>query len=108
MNHDDWPEDTVEKRRTVIRESIRPATVEELRELWAAQFPVVNDPWAERFAAFLTQHVNDRFYLAKSPEGAHIAYCGDARNGIWFVPGLGVGFLQARGLALLADIVDGM
>jgi hypothetical protein len=106
--NDDWPDHTLENRRSMIRETIRPATVAELREFWVELFPIVNDPWAERFAAFLNEHAKDRFYLAKSPEGAHIAYCRDARRGIWFLPGTGVGIIQSKGLQLLAEIVDSL
>jgi hypothetical protein len=109
MNHDDdWPINTLENRRLMVRKTIRPATVEELRQLGAGMFPLATDPWAERFSTFLAEHAGDSFYLAKSPEGAHIAYCRNANKGIWFLPGSGVGIIQPRGVEVLAEIVDSM
>ena len=103
---DDWPDNTLETRRAMVRKTIRPATVEELKQLSAKLFPVVTDPWAERFNAFLNEHAHDKFYLADAPGDAHIAYCRDAGRGIWFIPGTGVGIIQPKGLKALAEIVD--
>ena len=105
---DDWPAQTVENRRKMIRETIRRATLDELKELGAQQFPVATDPWCEKYNAFLKEHVNARFYRAKSPEGAIVLYCRDGEKGIWFLPGLGTGIVQPRGLAILREIVDAM
>lgn len=105
---DDWPINTLENRRLMVRKTIRPATIEELGQLAAKMFPVATDPWAERFSVFLKEHANDKFYLAMSSEGAHIAYCRDAGKGIWFLPGTGVGIIQPRGLEVLAEIVDAL
>jgi hypothetical protein len=105
---DDWPDQTVENRRKRIRETIRPATLEELRELGARQFPVVTDPWCEKYNAFLKEHADERFYRAESPEGAIVLYCRDSEKGIWFLPGQGTGIVQPRGLDILREIVDAM
>lgn len=102
---DDWPDNTLETRRETVRKTIRAATVEELKQLGAKLFPVITDPWAERFGSFLTEHPQDKFYLAEVP-GAHIVYCRQAGKGIWFIPGSGVGIIQPKGLQALAEIVD--
>lgn len=104
MNDDDWT-DPFQARCDRIRGTIRPATVCELRDLCALLFPVVTDPWAEKFNAFLHAHENDTFYLAEAP-GAQVAYCREAGQGIWFLPGTGVGILQPKGRQALAEIVD--
>lgn len=103
---DDWPDNTMENRRVVVRKTIRPSTHEELKQLGAQQFPIATDPWCERFNAFLAEHRNGKFYLANTPEGAEIAYCRDADQGIWFLPGKGMGVIQPKGLQMLSEIVD--
>jgi hypothetical protein len=103
---DDWPDNTLETRREMVCKTIRPTTVEELKQLGAELFPVVSDPWAERFNAFLAERAHDKYYLAEAP-GAHIAYCREAGRGIWF-SGNGVGIIQPKGLQALAEIVDAL
>jgi hypothetical protein len=108
MSYDDWPDDTMENRRAVVRETIRPATLEELKQLGEKRFPIATDPWCERFNAFLSGHANGKFHLAKTPEGAEIVYCRDAGQGVWFLPGKGMGIIQPKGLQVLAEIVDAL
>lgn len=103
---DDWPDTTFETRRQVVRKTIRPATYEELKEIGARRFPIVTDPWCERYNQFLDQHRTAKFYLAKTPEGAEVVYCHDTGNGIWFLPGSGMGVIQPKGLKVLAEIVE--
>ena len=109
MNDDqDWPDASLEIRKQRIQESIRPATYEELKLLGEKRFPIVNDPWCEKFNRFLDLHKEATFYLAKSPEGAEIAYCRETESAIWFLPGSGMGIVQAKGLRMLAEIVDSL
>jgi hypothetical protein len=108
MDYDDWPDDTMENRRAVVRKTIRRATMEELREIGARQFPIVTDPWCEKYHAFLKQHGDAKFYLAESPEGARIVYCRDSDAGVWFLPDSGMGIIQPKGLQVLAEIVDSL
>ena len=105
---DDWPDNTMENRRVAVRKTIRPATIEELRELGAKRFPLVTDPWCERFSEFLKQHASAKFYRAETPEGAEIVYCKATGQGVWFLPGKGMGIIQPKGLQMLADIVAGL
>lgn len=105
---EDWPETTLAIRRQMVRETIRPATYEDLKVLSEKRFPVVNDPWCEKFNRFLDLHKDAKFYLAKSPEGAEIAYCRETNQAIWFLPGSGMGIVQAKGLQMLAEIVDAL
>lgn len=109
MNYDDdWPESAMENRRAMVRKTIRPATLDELKELGAKNFPVVTDPWCERFNAFLAQHPAGKFHLAEAPGGAVIAYCRDTNQGVWFLTGKGMGIIQPKGLQMLAEIVDAL
>jgi len=107
MSYDDDWSDPLEERREMIRKTIHPTTVGELRDLCAELFPIATDPWAEKFCGFLTDHAHDTFYRAEAP-GAHIAYCREAGRGIWFIPGTGVGIIQPKGLQALAEIVDNL
>lgn len=108
MSNDDWPDQTRENRRVAIRKTIRSATVAELRELGELRFPVVTDPWFARYDEFLTKNATARFYRAEIPEGAEIIYCRDIGQGVWFLPGAGMGIIQPKGLEMLREIVDAL
>lgn len=109
MSYDeDWPDDTTETRREAIRKTIKPSTLAELKEVGAKRFPIVTDPWCERYFQFLKNHPDDKFYQATSPEGAEILYCRDAEQGIWFLKDNGMGILQPGGLKILREVVDSL
>ena len=105
---DDWPDNTLETRRAAIRKTIRPATLEELKQLGDQCFPVVTDPWAERYAAFLKLHPSAKYYRAQTAEGAQIVYCRDTEQGIWLLPGCGMGIIQPSGLRMLAELTGAL
>lgn len=105
---DDWPDNTMENRRWMVKKTIRPITLEELKALGEERFPVVTDPWCERYNEFLASHPTSKFYRAETPEGAEILYCRDAEKAIWFLPGTGMGIVQPRGLEVLKEIVDAL
>jgi hypothetical protein len=102
---DDWPDNTMENRRVAVRKTIRPATLDELWELGAKRFPLATDPWCERFGEFLKQHASAKYFRAETYEGAEIVYCKDTGQGVWFLPGKGMGIIQPKGLQMLAEIV---
>jgi hypothetical protein len=108
MNHDDWPDDTIEKRRAMIRETIHPVDYKELKDLAERRFTLVTDPWFVRFNEFLDNHKQSGFHRAEAPGGAEIIYCRDAGQGVWFIPGTGMGIIQPKGLQILAEIVDAL
>jgi len=103
---DDWPDQTQENRRYKINKTIRPTTLDELKQFGEKQFPVVTDPWCIRYNEFLTEHPDAKFFLADTPEGATIVYCREPSKGVWFIPGKGMGKLQSQGLQVMAEIVD--
>lgn len=105
---DDWPDNTMENRRYAIRKTIRPATLEELKKIGELRFPYVTDPWCIRYNQFLDENAQARFYRASIPEGAEIIYCREAGKGVWFLGDTGMGIIQPRGLATLAEIVDAL
>lgn len=108
MSYDDWPDNTMENRRVAVRKTIRRATLEELKELGVKRFPIVTDPWCERYNEFLKQHGDAKFYRAETHEGAEIVYCRDSGQGVWFLPGSGMGIIQPKGLQMLAETVDSL
>lgn len=105
---DDWPDQTLENRKQMIRKTIRRADISQLRSLGDKYFKVATDPWCERYNSFLNQHETAKYYLAETPDGAEIAYCRDTEQGVWFLPESGMGLIQARGLGLLKEIVDSL
>jgi len=105
---DDWPDSTMINRRAVVCKTIRPATLEELKDLGVKRFPLVTDPWCERYNLFLNEKAGAKFYRAETPEGAEIVYCRDCGSGVWFLPGSGMGIIQPKGLQMLAEIVDAL
>ena len=105
---DDWPDQTLENRKLMIRKTIRRAEVSKLRALGDKYFKVATDPWCEHYNKFLHDHATARYYLAETPEGAEIAYCRDTEQGVWFLPDSGMGIIQPRGLGFLKEIVDSL
>jgi hypothetical protein len=105
---DDWPDQTMENRRISILKTIRPISHDELKSLGETRFPIVTDPWCARYHAFIDTHADAQFFMADSPEGAEVIYCSDTGQGVWFLPGKGMGIIQPRGLQVLATIVKSL
>jgi hypothetical protein len=105
---DDWPDMTWENRRAMVRKTIHPITIPELKKLGEARFPIVTDPWCIRYFEFLKSHPDGRFYRADVPEHAEIIYCRDSNKGVWFLPEKGMGILQRKGLEIMAEAVDAL
>lgn len=108
MSYDDWPDDTMETRRAMVKKTIRPVTYEELKTLGEKRFPVATDPWCIRFNEFLQSHKTSKFHRAEIPGGFEIIYCREGDKGVWFLPESGMGIIQPRGLKALAEIVDSL
>lgn len=108
MPHDEWPQDLMELRKASIRQTIRRVSREELQELGIERFPVVTDPWCERYFDFIKQHPHSRYYRAQVGGTSEVVYCREPSTGMWFMPGFGMGFLRPRGLEALEEIVDSL
>lgn len=108
MSYDDWPDDTMETRRAMVKKTIRPVTYEELKTLGEKRFPVATDPWCIRFSEFIQAHKTSKFHRAEIPGGFEIIYCRECDKGVWFLPESGMGIIQPRGLKALAEIVDSL
>ncbi len=109
MSYDDnWPDQTWEMRRLMVLKTIRPVALEELKKIGELRFPIVTDPWCERYNHFLQNHPDAKYYRAEAPGDAEIFYCRDGEKGIWFLPGKAMGILQPRGLEMFKKIVDSL
>lgn len=109
MSYDeDWPDNTQENRRAMVRKTIHPVSIEELKLLGEKLFPVVSDPWCERFNEFLKTHAGAKFHRAQVPTDIEVIYCREFEKGIWFLPGRAMGVVQPDGLKMLREIVDAL
>ena len=101
---DDWPDQTWENRRAMARKTIRPVTFEELKKPGEERFPIVTDPWCIRYQEFLAKHPDASYFRAEIPGNVEVVYCRDSSKGVWFMPGKGMGIIQAQGLQMLAEV----
>lgn len=109
MSYDeDWPDNTMENRIAEVRRTIHPVCIDDLKRMADHLFPVATDPWCIRFNEFIGAHERAKFYLARTPERAEVIYCADTGDGVWFLPGLGMGILQPKALQAIKEIVDAL
>ena len=88
------------ERRKAVANSIRTMTVEELKAL-------ADDPWREAFFRFIAENPGATFHHAVMSDGVNIVYCRDQDKGMWFLPGSGMGPLQATGRKMMSEIIRG-
>jgi hypothetical protein len=100
-------EEITEARRKAIAGSIRTISVEELKALGEQLFPLMDNPWREKYFAFLDENRGATFHHATTHDGVQIIYCRDKDKGMWFMPGTGMGPMQPNGLGILKQIVEG-
>jgi hypothetical protein len=95
-----------EERRQAIAKTIRTISVEELKALGEGLFPYAESPWREKFFNFLNENSGATFHYATTDDRIHFIYCHTQGKGMWFVPGSGMGPLQAKGVAIMKEIVE--
>jgi hypothetical protein len=100
-------EEITKARRKAIAGSIRTISIEELKELGERLFPLVENPWREKFFDFITENPGATFHHATTHDGVQIIYCDAKDKGMWFVPGIGMGPMQSTGRGILKQIVEG-
>ena len=100
-------EEITEGRRKAIAGSIRTIGVEELKALGEKLFPHMDHPWREKFFAFITENSGATFHHATTHDRVQIVYCHAKDKGMWFMPGIGMGPMQPKGLGILKQIVEG-
>jgi len=95
------------ERRKAIAKSIRTISVEELKKLGEEIFHYADDPWRETFFRFIAENAGATFHHAVTSDGVNIVYCRDQDKGMWFLPGSGMGPLQATGRRMMSEIIPG-
>jgi hypothetical protein len=100
-------DELTEERRKALAETIRTISVEELKALGEGLFPYHDHPWREKFFGFITENASATFHHATTNDRIHIIYCHAKDKGMWFLPGSGMGPLQANGLKIMKEIVEG-
>ena len=94
-------------RRKAIAKSIRTVSVDELKRIGEEIFHYADDPWREAFFKFIAENSGATFHHAVMSDGVNIVYCRDKDKGIWFLPGSGMGPLQATGRQTMKEIILG-
>jgi hypothetical protein len=100
-------EEITDARRKAIAASIRPISAEELKAIGERIFPSAGDPWREKFFEFLSENTAATFHHATTHDDIQVIYCNAKGKGMWFKPGVGMGPMQPKGLAILKQIVEG-
>ena len=95
------------ERRKAIAKSIRTVSVEELKKLGGEVFRYAEDPWRETFFRFIAENPGATFHYAVTSDGVNIVYCRDKDKGMWFLPGSGMGPLQATGRQIMKEMIAG-
>ena len=95
------------ERRKAVAQSIRPISAEELKKLGGELFRFADDPWREAFFRFIAENPGATFHHAVTSDGVNIVYCRDQDKGMWFLPGSGMGPLQATGKKLMKEMIAG-
>jgi hypothetical protein len=95
------------ERRKALAKSIRTISVEELKKLGAELFRYADDPWRETFFRFIAENAGATFHHAVASDGVNFVYCREQDKGIWFLPGSGMGPLQATGRKMMKEMIAG-
>ena len=95
------------ERRKALAKSIRPISVEELKKLGGELFRYADDPWRETFLRFIAENTGATFHHAVASDGVNFVYCRGQDKGIWFLPGSGMGPLQATGRKMMKEMIAG-
>jgi hypothetical protein len=95
------------ERRKALAKSVRTISVDELKKLGGELFRYADDPWRETFFRFIAENAGATFHHAVASDGVNFVYCRDQDRGIWFLPGSGMGPLQATGRKVMKEIIAG-
>src|SRR5437773_11661841 len=95
------------ERRKAIAKSIRTISVEELKKLGGEVFHYADDPWRETVFRFIAENAGATFHHAITSDGVNILYGRDQDKGMWFLPGTGMGPVQATGRQSMNNLITG-
>jgi hypothetical protein len=98
-------EQITQDRRKALEKSIQVISIEDLKSLGEKLFPFSDHPWKQVFFQFIEEHPTDTFYHGATNDGIGIIYCPATEKGMWFTQGRGTGPLQAKGIAILKEII---
>lgn len=93
-------------RRKAIEQTIESISADQLKKVGEELFPFFDDPWREKYFQFIHDHPGSSFYHASTKDGIQFVYCYDQNRGIWFIPGTGLGPMQATGLSIMKQVVE--
>ena len=99
-------ETLTKERRKAIAKSIRTVDTEELKKIGEEIFRYAEDPWREAFFRFIAENPGATFHHAVTSDNVNIVYCRDKDKGMWFLPGSGMGPLQARGKKIMKEMIE--
>jgi hypothetical protein len=99
-------DEVTEARREAIRDTIHTMTVEEVRALGENLFPSAEHPWRDRFFDFVSENTGATFHHAVTDDRIHVIYCAAREKGMWFIPGSGMGPLQAKGIQIMKELTS--
>lgn len=100
-------EPLTKERRAAIAKSIRSISAEELKQIGEKLFPYAGDAWREKFFQFIADNPSATYHHAVTHDGVNLVYCRQKDKGIWFLPGRGLGPLQARGRETMWEMIAG-
>jgi hypothetical protein len=99
-------ETLTKERRKAIAKSIRTVDTEELKKIGEEIFRYAEDPWRQAFFRFIAENHGATFHHAVTSDNVNIVYCRDKDKGMWFLPGSGMGPLQARGKKVMKEMIE--
>jgi hypothetical protein len=99
-------ETLTKERRKAIAKSIRTVDTEELKKIGEEIFRYAEDPWREAFFRFIAENPGATFHHAVTSDNVNIVYCRDKDKGMWFLPGSGMGPLQASGKKVMTEMIE--
>ena len=94
-------------RRKAIAKSIRIISVEQLKKLGEEIFDSPDRPWRETFLSVVTENPGATFYYASAGEGVILLYSRDTDEGLWYLPGSGLGPLPEAGRQMMKEAIEG-
>ena len=100
-------ENITEERRKSVAQTIRPVSVEEIKKIGQQLFKFAEDPSRDALLQFLAEHPGASYYHAVASDGVNAIYCPDKDKGLWFLPGTGLGPLQASGRRIMKEAIAG-
>jgi len=95
-----------ESRRKSLAQTLQAVDLQRVKAIGDELFPYYDDPWREKFFGFLAENSGATFHHGTTSDGVQFLYCRDKNRGIWFMPQVGLGPLQAKGLAILKELVE--